>query len=76
MSKPEITKYIEIEELVRHYPESVRFLSEKGIKCIACGEPVWGTLSEAAREKGIDNDTLDDIIGELIGILSKNQPSG
>lgn len=39
-----IEKTIFIEDLVREYPSSVRFLMEKGIKCIACGEPIWGTL--------------------------------
>lgn len=35
-----ITKDITIEDLVEEIPESVRYLSEKGIKCIACGEPI------------------------------------
>ncbi|NIR53173.1 DUF1858 domain-containing protein, partial [candidate division KSB1 bacterium] len=42
-----IRKDTTIEELVRAHPESVRYLMEKGIKCIACGEPIWGTLEEA-----------------------------
>ncbi|MEZ5195174.1 MAG: hypothetical protein R2764_01850 [Bacteroidales bacterium] len=65
MAKPIITKEIEIEDLVRNYPFSIRFLSTKGIKCIACGEPIWGTLEEAAKEKGFNNDDLDKIISEL-----------
>ncbi len=51
MAKPEITKDILIEELVNNYPFSVRYLMGKGIRCIMCGEPVWGTLEEAAQEK-------------------------
>ena len=45
------TKDITIEDLLDIYPKSISFLSEKGIKCIACGEPIWGTLEEAAKEK-------------------------
>ncbi len=52
-----ITKDISIEELIEEVPASVKYLSEKGIKCIACGEPIWGTLEDAAKEKGfIDTD--------------------
>jgi methionine synthase II (cobalamin-independent) len=71
MTKPEITKDIYIEELVNHYPFSVRFLSEKGIKCIACGEPIWGTLEEAMQEKGFLAKELETVIFELNQLASK-----
>lgn len=65
MTKPIITRNIEIEDLVRHYPASIKFLAEKGIKCIACGEPIWGTLEEAAKEKGFNGAAIDNILKEL-----------
>lgn len=65
MKKIEITPTIDIEDLVRQYPFSVRFLAEKGIKCIACGEPIWGTLQEAASEKGFSPETIDVLVEEL-----------
>jgi hypothetical protein len=37
----------------------------KGIKCIACGEPVWGTLEEAAREKGFNDEEIGEVLDEL-----------
>ncbi len=46
-----VNKDVTIEELVIKYPDSVKFLMDKGIKCIACGEPVWGTLEENAKER-------------------------
>ena len=61
----EITKDISIEELVELKKEAVRYLSEKGIKCIACGEPIWGTLEEAAREKGFGEDEIASFVREL-----------
>ncbi|MCB0291385.1 MAG: DUF1858 domain-containing protein [Calditrichaeota bacterium] len=60
-----IDKDITIEKLVAQMPEAVRFLMKKGIRCIACGEPVWGTLSEAAREKGFDDAAIEQFVAEL-----------
>ncbi len=60
-----------IEEIVREYPELIRPLMEYGIKCVLCGEPIWGTLEENAREKGITN--VDQIIDDLNKkIINKN----
>ncbi|HFE62866.1 hypothetical protein B1H10_00750 [candidate division KSB1 bacterium 4484_188] len=61
--KKAIQKDTTIEEIVVSFPELVRPLMEHGIKCIACGEPVWGTVEENAKEKGITN--LDEIIDSL-----------
>ena len=58
-----------IEEIVTNYPELVRPLMEYGIKCIVCGEPIWGTLEENAEEKGIQN--LDEIIEDLNRIVAQ-----
>ena len=60
-----ITKEITIEELVEIFPESVRYLMEKGIKCIACGEPIWGTLEEAAKEKGFNENQIEEFVKDL-----------
>lgn len=73
MNKPPITKDIEIEDLVRNYPFSIRFLADKGIKCIACGEPIWGTLEEAAREKGFEDDKINELVLDLISIVKNDQ---
>ena len=37
---------IYIEDLVKEHPEVISPLAEMGVVCIACGEPVWGTLEE------------------------------
>jgi len=60
-----ISKEITIEELVEQVPASVRYLSEKGIKCIACGEPIWGTLEDAAKEKGFSDEQLEVFVKEI-----------
>jgi hypothetical protein len=63
--KTEITKDILIEELVDNYSFSVRYLMEKGIRCIMCGEPIWGTLEEAAREKGLTAKDIEKFVAEM-----------
>jgi len=68
-----ITKTITIEALIEILPESVRYLMEKGIKCIACGEPIWGTLEEAAKDKKFTDSDIDLFVADLNTILnSKN----
>lgn len=54
-----------IEDLVEQLPESVSFLREKGIVCIVCGEPVWGTLAEVARQKGLSDEAIEAAVEEL-----------
>ena len=60
-----IDEKISIEELVEVLPVSVTYLSKKGIRCIACGEPIWGTLEEAAREKGFGDQEIQEFVREL-----------
>ncbi len=66
-----IDKNIFIEELVEMFPFSVNYLSTKGIKCIACGEPIWGTLQEACLEKNFTPNDIQEYVNEL-NILAKN----
>ncbi len=66
--RPRISKEILIEDLVEAHPEAVPILREFGIVCIQCGEPIWGSLEEAAREKGIEN--IDEVVKKLNDRLS------
>ncbi len=54
-----------IEELIGRIPKSAAYLMRKNIKCLACGEPVWGTIEEAARKKGYSDDEIEQIVREL-----------
>jgi len=60
-----ITKTIEIEELVNEAPESVAYLMQKGIRCLRCGEPIWGTIETAAKEKGFSDFEIENFIDDL-----------
>ncbi|MDA3820010.1 MAG: DUF1858 domain-containing protein [Candidatus Delongbacteria bacterium] len=66
-----ITKDIYIEELVDNAPDSVSYLAEHGIRCLRCGEPIWGTLEEAAREKGFDDNKIQDFVNDLQALADK-----
>lgn len=65
-----IQKNIYIEDLINILPDSVGYLMEKGIKCIACGEPIWGTLEQAAREKGKSDAEIETYVRELNEMLA------
>ncbi|MCK9211975.1 MAG: DUF1858 domain-containing protein [Ignavibacteriaceae bacterium] len=60
-----IIKEIFIEDLVREFPEAVEYLMNHGIHCLLCGEPAWGTLETAAREKGFSLEQIDVFVNEL-----------
>lgn len=60
-----INKDIEIEDLVNELPEAVGYLRNEGIRCLRCGEPIWGTLEEAAKEKGYNEKDIMRFVDEL-----------
>lgn len=60
-----ISKDTTIEELVEKFPPSISLLSKYGIRCLICGEPSWGTVGSAAKEKHISEENLENIIKEL-----------
>lgn len=66
-----VTKDISIEELVEIVPASVGYLRREGIRCIACGEPIWGTLEEAARDRGFGDGDLERIVAEINQLLEQ-----
>ncbi len=69
----EITKDITIEDLIEDYPFSVKYLSTKGIRCIVCGEPIWGTLEEACAEKNFTEEEIEQAVKELNELNKQNK---
>lgn len=67
----QITKEIEIEDLVNLLPESVSYLMNNGIRCLRCGEPIWGTLEEASVEKGFGEKEIDVFVNELNSLMKQ-----
>ena len=66
-----IDKDILIEDLIEIFPGAVTFLMEKGIRCLKCGEPAWGTLEDAAIEKGFDEESINSIVNDLNALIKK-----
>jgi len=65
--EPKVTLDISIEDLVLKFPESVGFLTRKGIRCIRCGEPLWCTLGELLEEDNIpDPQNIVDELNEFL----------
>ena len=63
-----ISKEILIEDLVETYPSLIGPLKVAGIVCLACGEPLWGTLEAQAQEKGIEN--IDEIVERMNALIA------
>ncbi len=70
--KPVVTKDIYVEDLIEDYPESVEYLMKEGIRCLVCGEPIWGTLESAAKEKGFNDDDIIRFVNDLNKLPFKN----
>lgn len=60
-----INKDITIEDLLGLIPDSVNYLRDKGIRCFVCGEPIWGTLESACKEKGLSDAEIVAIVDEI-----------
>ena len=71
--KIHITKDMWIEDILKKYPEAQEFLSRRGIVCIMCGEPVWGSLKEQMDEKGFSNKEMDIVLFELNEFIKKSR---
>ncbi|MFA3782258.1 DUF1858 domain-containing protein [Melioribacteraceae bacterium 4301-Me] len=73
--RKKITKEIEIEDLVTQLPPAVTYLMEKGIRCLVCGEPIWGTLENAAKEKGFSDSEINTFVEELNKLYIEKEKS-
>jgi len=60
-----VTKEIEMEDLVNELPEAVGYLREEGIRCLRCGEPIWGSLEDASKEKGYTDKDIEGFVKDL-----------
>ncbi len=60
-----INKTTTIEDLIEEIPGAITYLMDQKIRCIRCGEPIWGTLEEAAKEKDYSDEQIDVFVKEL-----------
>jgi len=64
-----ITADVNIEELIEEYPQAAGFLADRGLVCIRCGEPYWGSMRELASTKGL-TDQIDEMAQDLADYLA------
>ena len=64
-----ITADVNIEELIEEYPQAAGFLADRGLVCIRCGEPYWGSMRELASTKGL-TDQIDEMVQDLAVYLA------
>lgn len=65
-----ITKETTIEELIEQVPGAITYLMDQHIRCIRCGEPIWGTLEEAAKEKNYTDEQIVKFVEDLNNLNS------
>lgn len=68
-----ISKNTTIEDIVNEHSNLINYLSDNRIRCIRCGEPIWGTLEEAALNKGFTSDKINSIVEEMNLIIEKEK---
>ncbi|MBI2418126.1 MAG: DUF1858 domain-containing protein [Ignavibacteriales bacterium] len=66
----QISKETLIEDLLQILPTSVNYLMDRGIRCMRCGEPMWGTLEKACTDKGFTQDEIAVFVNDLNGLLT------
>ncbi len=67
-----ITTDIGLEELVNILPTSGVYLMEKGIRCLRCGDLVWGTLESDVKVKGFTEIDIRNFADDLNELAIKN----
>ena len=72
----QITKESTIEDLIEEVPSSVKYLMVEGIRCIVCGEPIWGSLEEAAEEKGFTVLDIERFVKDLQFLADNPEEDG
>lgn len=66
MEKKEITKEMNIAEVVEKYPIAAKILMEEGLGCIGCVASEFETLDEGLKAHGMDVKRIIDKINSLI----------
>jgi hypothetical protein len=63
--KMKVNKDTTIEDLINIVPKSISYMMDKGIKCMACGDPIWGTLESASKAKGFSDEQIAEFVSDL-----------
>lgn len=66
---------ISVEVLLEKHPLAADWLLQRGIVCLRCGEPFWGSIGELLTNKGHSAESIESILGELNTHLSEVESS-
>ena len=44
-----------IENILMRFPQTLTVFQDFGIPAIACGEPIWGTIGENAKQYNVED---------------------
>ncbi|MBN1426496.1 DUF1858 domain-containing protein [Candidatus Fermentibacteria bacterium] len=50
-----ITAETPIQWIVDTWPEAMHWLLQRGVVCVQCGDPFWGSLGELLSLKGVED---------------------
>ena len=67
-----ITGKESVEELVDAFPKAVKWLSQKRVVCIVCGEPYWGSLEDLAEGKNIVGEEFKTLLSDFNAFLESD----
>ena len=60
-----VDKETQVEELVEAHPEVAGWMTRRGMRCVVCGEPFWGTLEELASDSNLDEKDFEKFLVDL-----------
>lgn len=58
-----ITAETPVEVVLEEVPEANEYLIGRGVPCLVCGEPFWGSIGDLARRHGIED--VDALVRDL-----------
>ncbi len=65
LPRTSINASMQVEELLERYPAATRFLLQRGVPCLVCGEPVWGTRGDVLASHNKQAAEIEVIVQEL-----------
>ena len=68
----QITKEININELIQNHPEAAEILTGYGLHCVGCHFSTLDTLEDASVIHGIDEEEIEMMVRDVNKILGGN----
>lgn len=69
----EITKEININELIQGHPEVAEILTGYGLHCVGCHFSAFDTLEDASAIHGIDEEEIEMMVRDVNKILQNER---